>query len=590
MDRITASLMNEFVIEEGLEKLPSDQQFEHFASYLCIQKHFTEVFDTSDVVTGKGGDTGIDAIAMVINGSLVTDVESVTELIQTNGYLDVTFVFVQAEQSSSFDTSKVGQFGFGVSDFFSQQPTLSRNEKIIESASIMSRIFLNSSRFKRHKPICRLYYCTTGKYSGDQNLAARRLGVIQDLDQTQLFRDVDFQYVDADELQRLFNQAKNAISKEFNFSERTTIPEIPGVNEAYLGLIPVSEFIKLLQDDSGGINKSLFYDNVRDWQDYNPVNTEIKETLSSPDERLRFALMNNGVTIIAKTLRPTGDRFYIEDFQIVNGCQTSHVLFNEQGHLDDKVMVPLRVISTQDESVINSIIKATNRQTEVKTEQLLALSDFQKKLELFFESFDGPKKLHYERRSRQFNNQSGIEKTRIISPANLIRAFASMFLEEPHRTTRNYSALLDQVGKTIFVADHRLEPYYVSAISLYQLEYLFRNQQLDPKFKPARFQVLMTARLLLDKRPLPRYNSKDMARYCDDALTVWNSWYAEDLLQLAADVVNMISGGNLHRDHIRTQPFTESLKAAVLDMQWTPPAAVPEPDPNFIAIDDDIPF
>lgn len=67
---------------------------------------------------------------------------------------------------------------------------------------------------------------------------------------------------------------------------------------------------------------------MRDWQDYNPVNSEMKQTLASDTLRARFALMNNGVTIIAKTLRTTGNRFYIEDYQIVNGCQTSHVLFD----------------------------------------------------------------------------------------------------------------------------------------------------------------------------------------------------------------------------------------------------------------------
>lgn len=89
--------------------------------------------------------------------------------------------------------------------------------------------------------------------------------------------------------------------------------------------------------------------------------------------------MNNGVTVIAKTLRTTGNRFYIEDYQIVNGCQTSHILFDQRDVIDTSVMVPLRLISTKDEDVIGSIIKATNRQTEVKEEQLLALSDFQKK-------------------------------------------------------------------------------------------------------------------------------------------------------------------------------------------------------------------
>ena len=89
--------------------------------------------------------------------------------------------------------------------------------------------------------------------------------------------------------------------------------------------------------------------------------------------------MNNGVTIIAKTLRATGNRFHIEDYQIVNGCQTSHVLYDQGTTLDDSVIIPLRLIATQDDEIIASIVKATNRQTQVKEEQLLALNDVSEK-------------------------------------------------------------------------------------------------------------------------------------------------------------------------------------------------------------------
>lgn len=85
-----------------------------------------------------------------------------------------------------------------------------------------------------------------------------------------------------------------------------------------------------------------------------------------------------GVTIIARTLRATGNRFHVEDYQIVNGCQTSHVLFDQRGNLDRTVMVPVRLIATQDEEVIAAIVKATNRQTQVKEEQLLALNDYRR--------------------------------------------------------------------------------------------------------------------------------------------------------------------------------------------------------------------
>jgi hypothetical protein len=54
------------------------------------------------------------------------------------------------------------------------------------------------------------------------------------------------------------------------------------------------------------------------------------------------------------------------------------VLVENEAAVDDTVMIPLRLISTQDEGVIESIIRATNRQTEVKKEQFFAVTEFAK--------------------------------------------------------------------------------------------------------------------------------------------------------------------------------------------------------------------
>ena len=51
-------------------------------------------------MTGNGNDTGIDGAAILVNGALVTDADIVEELAQASGFLDVDFVFVQAERSS----------------------------------------------------------------------------------------------------------------------------------------------------------------------------------------------------------------------------------------------------------------------------------------------------------------------------------------------------------------------------------------------------------------------------------------------------------------------------------------------------------
>src|SRR6266849_5032923 len=113
MDRITSALLAEFSRENQLEHLPEDARFEHFATYLAVSRHLSETFDTVDLSTGYGGDTDIDALATIVNGTLVSDPELVNELAETNGYLDVTFVFVQAERSATFEAAKIGTFGFG---------------------------------------------------------------------------------------------------------------------------------------------------------------------------------------------------------------------------------------------------------------------------------------------------------------------------------------------------------------------------------------------------------------------------------------------------------------------------------------------
>jgi hypothetical protein len=289
------------------------------------------------------------------------------------------------------------------------------------------------------------------------------------------------------------------------------------------------------------------------------VNKDIQHTLASPEERSRFVLMNNGVTVIAKTIRQANNRFTIEDFQIVNGCQTSHVVFNEDG-LDDSVCIPMRLIETRDESVIDSIIHATNNQSPLKPEQLYALLNFSKRLEQFFQTYKMPHTLYYERRDGQYD-RLGIEKTRIVLPSNVIRAFASMFLYEPHRTTRSYKNLRAKVGDEIFLESHKLEPYYASAYGLYRLDWLFRNEspRFASRYKPARFHVLLAARLLINKADLPRMNSNMVADRANEIITaLWNDG-SDELFLEAIELVDKIAGRKMERDHIRQKPITDAL-------------------------------
>ena len=47
---------------------------------------------------------------------------------------------------------------------------------------------------------------------------------------------------------------------------------------------------------------NIFEDNVRDFQGYNIVNSEIQDSLRHGEDQARFGLLNNGITIVAKSI------------------------------------------------------------------------------------------------------------------------------------------------------------------------------------------------------------------------------------------------------------------------------------------------
>ncbi len=256
-----------------------------------------------------------------------------------------------------------------------------------------------------------------------------------------------------------------------------------------------------------------------------------------------------------------GNKFTIEDYQIVNGCQTSHILFENRKDLNDSMFLPVRLIHTDNEDVINAVIKGTNRQNSVAIEEFLALSDFNKKLEAFFKSFEPPKQLYYERRSKQYNGQPDIEKVRIVSIPMQIRYFASMFLNSPHRAGRHYKSLLDQSKSEIFINNHILYPYYVSAYTSYKLTSFFRNLSLDSKYRPAKYHILMMARLLLGGGEMPSLHANKMERYCIKIMDVlYDNAKCIAIFNQAASIIDTVTEGNFDRDSIRSPQITQKLE------------------------------
>jgi hypothetical protein len=270
----------------------------------------------------------------------------------------------------------------------------------------------------------------------------------------------------------------------------------------------------------------------------------------------KFILFNNGVTIICKKLTNLRTKFTLTDYQIVNGCQTSHVLFDNRNAINDGgLQVPIKLIETEDGDTVNQIIKATNRQTQVSDEQLIALNEFHRKLEAFYNTFTGGKRLYYERRSKQYSYGADIEKVRIVSIGTQIKSVASMFYDKPHLASRYYGRLLKSV-EGIFSEDHQLLPYYTCAYVLYRLEYLFRNKALPAQYRKFKYYILMMLKYSLAKDKIPEMNARKMNDLCEILLEVAND------NMLLIEEVNKVSV--LLDRYVEDITSTESTKSASL--------------------------
>jgi hypothetical protein len=397
---------------------------------------------------------------------------------------------------------------------------------------------------------------------GDQNLQAIIESGQVEIESIGLFDEVSITPNGANEIQKMYHETKNKLSTTITFVSRITLPDIEGVKEAYLGIIPFQEFIKLIQDENQTIH-SIFDDNVRDFQGENVVNKKIKETLTLRKFDL-FSLLNNGVTVVASSLTPAGNRFTLRDYQIVNGCQTSNVLHDCQ-KIDgiEAVNVPLRIIVTENDDIKTEVTLATNSQTEVRTEQLEALNIFQKRLELYYSAEKTTIKLLYERRSQQYNSMAGIKRAQIITIPIQIKSFASTFLQSPHLVSGYYGTIVNRFKGQIFAGDHKYLPYFVSSLCYFRIEQFFRSGELSSEYKKARFHLMMIVKLLATKCEDNPLNSNKLEKSCEEFKQILLSdSKALEIFQLASELFEK-SGIDLTKRQYKSESETELLKVAV---------------------------
>jgi len=527
-NRMIQNQLDNYLEDYGIEERELSVAFEHFCNYCMFSLNAPEVYHSDSlfheaVHTGMKGDCAIDGIMILVNDEPVTTLEEVKEIIKQKKGFMAKFFFVQTKSTSGFDSGEMLKFGYGVKSFF-EDHELNANQEVKDYKVIADYIFQNSISFNEN-PTCSLYYVTTGKWVDDANLT--RILKVQktELETLNYFSHVEYQPIDLNRLMTIYKELNNSILREVVIAKNVPFPEIEGARQAYLGLIPFGEYLKLITDEGGALLQGVFYDNVRGYLGENPVNSEIITTLHNPNTAVHFPILNNGITIVAKSLNVSGEKFKLMDYQIVNGCQTSNVLYRCRSSVDSNMMIPVKIVHSESPELVNSVIRSTNRQTQVLDEAFESLKEFHKQLQEYYDTYKDSDRLYYERRTHEYDDQRSLKRQNIITMTNQLKSYMSMFMGEPHSMMRYYGELLRMNKDRLFQPDHKLIAYYTAARTLHVVERAMSEGVVDmKKWKLYRYHILLIIQTVMRERKsmkvVPRPNSRDMERLCQSILEV----------------------------------------------------------------------
>lgn len=521
MHRIVKAHLNNFVKSCGYELENEADQFEMFSAHCVIASRFTSTFDMGDVKTGPGED-GIDGVAILIDEAVCSseeDAESIFSAERRNHDVDV--VFIQAKRSETFDLGDFLKFKESILRFVNQDQCLIQNDVLANARKVFDVVVSQVPKIRNGKPSLTVRYVTTGLYREPGALEIAIKDFETQLNEFGLFYLIDIKFIDRDELTKLWVETYSGIDASLSISSFAALPNIADIDEAYLVVVSAKEFVKnLLTTSDGSLRTQVFEENVRAFLgNDNLVNKSIAETLQST-AKSRFPVLNNGITIVSPDVRVQGNTIHLKNFQIVNGCQTSNVLYENQDCLDS-VMINLKIVETKNEDVFSELVKATNSQSKVDDTQFLSLLPVSKRIEQFFNSFGEQDKLYFERRDRQYAGLD-VQAIKIYSLHNAAKCVAAMYCERPDLASRYPKRVYDELGAQIFADDSKEILFYSACFAMYKLTVLFSNSGIPQELKKLKWHMLPLLRLMIVGNKKFQFSSKDAQKSAQtilDALT-----------------------------------------------------------------------
>lgn len=561
MHLVTKSYFESFCRDFGA---PYDEakNFEAFVNYCAFSKYSGDSVEASDLVY-EGADPGIDGALLFLDDRAVFSLDELEEIFQTTRReYQVTIVLTQAKRSTTWSKQEIDSFVAAVVDYLSESPAQPHSQYLADFKQMFHKVYQNIGRLKGGLPNVHSYFFSAAPDTDAVEInAAFKVGEAA-LKKMGYSNETLFIKADREVIHELWLAADGPMEARLPTVGYAPFPAAPNINNAYVATVAARSFIdSILKDANGSPRKKLFEENVRDFLGVDvDVNSEIAETLNDHDKKARFGLMNNGVTIVASSVRPAGQEIYIRDFQIVNGCQTSNILISLDEQVDSSVSLMIKLIEADEPSVIDDIVRATNRQSKVEDAQFISTLAALRDLEQYFNARGAGEanRIYFERRKGQYRAEN-VAPVRKFDVRETARCYAAMVMMRPDLSSRYPNRLTGELLNEVFAQGAQEEDYYTACYAHYRLRMLTSNKRFDGKYSKLRWHIMTAA----SKYCAKKYKELGCKTRNEALYNLFSSNDGDWFERLDLLIRTAIPNPDISRDLLKSPPLTATVLANI---------------------------
>lgn len=366
--------------------------------------------DFKNAFTDGANDGGIDLIAVNEN-----DISKSLVLIQSKNIQDfnskdeIKDVFTKMSQTvNDFKNEKIGSYNKNLRRIYREKYDDANDDS---NFSIELVLFLGLDKPEKRK-----------------EEILNHLSKVKELEDFEISifykNEIEHQIESFEDGQRYVSEGKVEIYKEHGYIQN-------GSNGILVNISALS--IRKLYDKYR--DQGLFEQNFRYFVKNKKIDDQINDSLKN--KRDLFWFLNNGIIIGCKDFSIDGDNVKLNDFSIVNGCQTSTLLGSYKGPDEDlDFPIPCKIVKPDKNGedyfnlFISQIAEASNSQKPISDRDLKSNQPEQRRIQRFLSESD-PKIYIEIKRGEGILRKKGVQPWQKLKNDTLGQLILSVLLQQP---------------------------------------------------------------------------------------------------------------------------------------------------------------